>query len=441
MTDPGSCGGTTPGETFAEQAERADSRELITWLAAWRARSGLSQAETARRMHTSQSTVARLETHRHDAQLSTLARYVEALGLSLAFVLADGQTQPQIWDSRELITWLAAWRARSGLSQAETARRMHTSQAAVARLETHQHDAQLSTLARYVEALGLSLAFVLADAQTQATVWKSAGKPEAPDHEAHPDEGNVLRKAPPIIRPGRKPKGSVPLVVAEMPEHPDPNHVLTWRQRKVLQVIRDSVQRRGYPPSMREIGEAVGLTSTSSVSYQLSTLQSKGYLRRDAGRPRTVEVRLPGHPAIRPEAEEPEETRLALDIASQDAAYVPWVGRIAAGGPILAEESIEDIFPLPKQLVGNGTLFLLRVTGDSMINAAIADGDWVVVRQQPDSDNGDIVAAMIDGEATVKTLKRSDGHVWLMPHNPAYTPIPGDDATILGKIVAVLRRV
>jgi repressor LexA len=225
-----------------------------------------------------------------------------------------------------------------------------------------------------------------------------------------------------------------------MPEQPDPNHVLTWRQRKVLQVIRDSVQRRGYPPSMREIGEAVGLTSTSSVSYQLSTLQSKGYLRRDAGRPRTVEVRLPGHPAVRPEAEELEEPA-ALDIPSQEAAYVPLIGRIAAGGPILAEEAIEDIFPLPKQLVGNGTLFLLKVVGDSMINAAIADGDWVVVRQQPVAENGDIVAAMIDGEATVKTFKRADDHIWLMPHNPAYTPIPGDDATILGKIVTVLRRV
>jgi len=240
-------------------------------------------------------------------------------------------------------------------------------------------------------------------------------------------------------KPGRKPKGSVPLVVAEVPDHPDPNHVLTWRQRKVLQVIRDSVQKRGYPPSMREIGEAVGLTSTSSVSYQLSTLQSKGYLRRDAGRPRTVEVRLPGHPAVRPDAEEQEKP--ALDIASQDAAYVPLIGRIAAGGPILAEEAIEDIFPLPKQLVGSGTLFLLKVVGDSMRDAAITDGDWVVVRQQPVADNGDIVAAMIDGEATVKTFKRADNHIWLMPHNSAFTPILGDDATVLGKIVAVLRRV
>ena len=245
-------------------------------------------------------------------------------------------------------------------------------------------------------------------------------------------------------RPGRKPKGTVPLVVAEMPEQPDPNHVLTWRQRKVLQVIRDSVQRRGYPPSMREIGEAVGLTSTSSVSYQLSTLQRKGYLHRDVGRPRTVEVRLPGHPAVRPEPNSGGDAELSgdgLDIVSQEATYVPLVGRIAAGVPVLAEQQVEDIFPLPRQLVGEGTLFMLKVAGDSMINAAIADGDWVVIRQQESAENGEIVAAMIDGEATVKTLKQSDGHVWLMPHNPAFTPILGDDATVLGKVVAVLRRV
>ncbi len=240
-------------------------------------------------------------------------------------------------------------------------------------------------------------------------------------------------------RPGRKPRGSVPVPASDLPDQPDPDHVLTWRQRKVLQVIRESVQRRGYPPSMREIGEAVGLTSTSSVSYQLSTLQNKGYLRRDAGRPRTVEVRLPGHPAVRPEPAFEDDS--AMDITSQEAAYVPVVGRIAAGGPILAEESIEDIFPLPRQLVGEGTLFLLKVVGDSMMNAGIVDGDWVVVRQQPVAENGDIIAAMIEGEATVKTFKRSGSHVWLMPHNPAYTPIPGDEAEILGRVVAVLRRV
>jgi repressor LexA len=261
--------------------------------------------------------------------------------------------------------------------------------------------------------------------------------------------------AEPVVRPkgrpGRKPKGSVPVVVPETPDKPDPDHVLTWRQRKVLQVIRESVQKRGYPPSMREIGEAVGLTSTSSVSYQLSTLQRKGYLHRDVGRPRTVEVRLPGHPAVRPDAgastnnstttEEEAITADGMDIPSQEARYVPLIGRIAAGGPILAEQQIEDIFPLPRQLVGEGNLFLLKVAGDSMINAAIASGDWVVVRQQETAENGEIVAAMIDGEATVKTFKRSDGHVWLIPHNPAYTPILGDEATILGKVVAVLRRV
>jgi repressor LexA len=257
-------------------------------------------------------------------------------------------------------------------------------------------------------------------------------------------DANPVEAPRPKGRPGRKPKGSVPVVIPDTPDKPDPDHVLTWRQRKVLQVIRESVQKRGYPPSMREIGEAVGLTSTSSVSYQLSTLQKKGYLHRDVGRPRTVEVRLPGHPAVRPEPGREEEVTAdipGIDIPSQEAIYVPLVGRIAAGGPILAEQSVEDVFPLPRQLVGEGTLFLLKVVGDSMVNAAIADGDWVVIRQQPVAENGDIVAAMIDGEATVKTFKRSAEHVWLMPHNPAYTPIPGDEAEILGKVVAVLRRV
>src|ERR1700752_1646780 len=171
--------------------------------------------------------------------------------------------------------------------------------------------------------------------------------------------GPEITDAPvrPKGRPGRKPKGSVPVVIPETPDKPDPDHVLTWRQRKVLQVIRDSVQKRGYPPSMREIGEAVGLTSTSSVSYQLSTLQRKGYLHRDVGRPRTVEVRLPGSPAIRPEQNRELDARPApaadgMDIPSQEPTYVPLVGRIAAGTPVLAEEQVEDIFPVPRQLVG-----------------------------------------------------------------------------------------
>jgi repressor LexA len=226
--------------------------------------------------------------------------------------------------------------------------------------------------------------------------------------------------------------------VHEMPDPPQDETGLTQRQRMVLEVIRDSVRRRGYPPSMREIGEAVGLTSTSSVSHQLRTLQSKGYLRRDPNRPRAVEVRIPGEQPVRPAAE-PDLAEEPMPSAAP--AYVPLVGRIAAGGPILAEEAIEDVFALPKQLVGEGTTFLLQVTGDSMIEAAIADGDWVVVRQQPVAENGDIVAAMIEGEATVKTLKHRDGGVWLMPHNPAYDPIPGEEATILGRVVAVLRKV
>src|SRR6267154_2558146 len=162
--------------------------------------------------------------------------------------------------------------------------------------------------------------------------------------------------ARPKGKPGRKPKGSVPTVVTEMPEHPDPDHVLTWRQRKVLQVIRESVQRRGYPPSMREIGEAVGLTSTSSVSYQLSTLQRKGYLHRDVGRPRTVEVRLPGHPAVRPEqavngAAEAEMPADGMDTASRGPPSGPLVGRSAAGVPTPAAQQVKDIFPPPRQLV------------------------------------------------------------------------------------------
>jgi len=228
--------------------------------------------------------------------------------------------------------------------------------------------------------------------------------------------------------PGRPPGSTV----REMPDGPADGSGLTARQRLILDVIRASVEHRGYPPSVREIGEAVGLLSTSSVAHQLTTLQKKGYLRRDPNRPRAVDVRMP-------EPEEPSTS--AEEIAAHPTpTYVPVVGRIAAGQPILAEQTVEQIFPLPRELVGDGTLFLLKVTGDSMIEAAIADGDWVVVRQQPVAENGDIVAAMIDGEATVKTFRRRDGHVWLIPHNPAYPPILADDATVLGRVVAVLRK-
>jgi repressor LexA len=220
---------------------------------------------------------------------------------------------------------------------------------------------------------------------------------------------------------------------------------LTPRQRLVLETIRSSVEQRGYPPSMREIGEAVGLTSPSSVKHQLTALERKGYLRRDPNRPRAIEVVHPddSRSIASWAGEAPADGFGEESLAPQDAAptpsYVPVVGRIAAGGPILAEQVVEDVFPLPRQLVGDGDLFLLKVQGDSMVEAAICDGDWVVVRRQPVAENGEIVAAMIDGEATVKTFKRTDGHVWLLPHNAAYAPIPGDDAQVLGRVVSVLR--
>ena len=221
-------------------------------------------------------------------------------------------------------------------------------------------------------------------------------------------------------------------LAAEVVDFPDAEpaagRVLTMRQHKILQVIRDSVERRGYPPSVREIGQAAGLKSPSSVAHQLKVLEKRGLLRRDPNRPRAVDIR-PMEDVMEESPQQPTPT------------YVPVVGRIAAGGPILAEQAIEDVFPLPRDLVGDGTLFLLRVVGDSMIEAAITDADWVVVRQQPVAENGDIVAAMIDGEATVKTFRRKDGHVWLMPHNAAYEPIPGDDAVILGRVVTVLRKI
>lgn len=241
--------------------------------------------------------------------------------------------------------------------------------------------------------------------------------------------------------------------IHQLPER-DTGDGLSARQRKVLEVIRTAVATRGYPPSLREIGELVGLTSPSSVAHQLSSLERKGYLRRDPNRPRAIEVISPDADAdavvadaadfggMRGGATADDE---ALDQTGSgddrpEASYVPVLGQIAAGVPITAEEVVDDVFPLPKQIVGEGSLFLLKVVGDSMIEAAICDGDWVVVHQQSHAENGDVVAAMLDDEATVKTFKRTDGHVWLLPHNPAFDPIDGDHATVLGKVTAVLRR-
>jgi repressor LexA len=230
------------------------------------------------------------------------------------------------------------------------------------------------------------------------------------------------------------------------PDGPTDADGLTLRQRRILQVIKDTVERRGYPPSIREMGDAVGLASSSSVAHQLKVLETKGFLRRDPNRPRALEVLLPTEDraatrqfSAQPHTPGADET--GIGDAFPEPVRVPVLGRIAAGGPILAEESIEDVFALPRQLIGEGTMFLLEVRGDSMIEAAICDGDWVVVRQQPTADNGDIVAALLDDEATVKTFKRTSGQVWLLPHNPAYDPIDGNHATILGKVVAVLRRI
>ena len=203
--------------------------------------------------------------------------------------------------------------------------------------------------------------------------------------------------------------------------------MLTARQREILTVIRDWAVRYGYSPSTRDIADAIGLASTSSVSRHLRALEDYGFLRRGRSMTRPVDVRMFLEPATR-------ETGDATTVG------VALLGAIAAGTPILAEETGEETLTLPRDLVGRGTLFCLRVQGDSMIDAAICDGDIVVVRQQPDAYNGDIVAAMIDEEATVKVFHRRRGHVLLEPRNPAYEPIDGDRATILGKVVSVLRR-
>ena len=227
--------------------------------------------------------------------------------------------------------------------------------------------------------------------------------------------------------------------VSAFPDGPADADGLTLRQRRILEVIKAPVDSRGYPPSIREMGDAVGLASSSSVAHQLKVLQLKGFLRRDPNRPRALEVLLPdaraaGRARKPATASEPGFDETGVGDAYPAPVHVPVLGRIAAGGPILAEEQIEDVFALPRQLVGEGTMFLLEVRGDSMIEAAICDGDWVVVRQQPTAVNGEIVAALLDNEATVKTFKRTDQQVWLLPHNPIYDPIDGNHATILGKV-------
>jgi repressor LexA len=204
---------------------------------------------------------------------------------------------------------------------------------------------------------------------------------------------------------------------------------LTPRQQQILEMISETVERRGYPPSVREIGDAVGLSSPSSVHSQLATLERGGFLRRDPSRPRAIEVRY--------------DTDTQLSRPRSGGRAVPVVGEIAAGAPIVAEERVEEVYSLPKEIVGDGTLFALRVRGESMLEAGVLPGDLVVIRQQPTVEQGEMCAAMIDGEATVKFFRRTrTGEVYLDPANAGYEPIPvpaDGEAAILGRVVSVLR--
>jgi repressor LexA len=209
---------------------------------------------------------------------------------------------------------------------------------------------------------------------------------------------------------------------------PEGKAELSARQLTILEFIKSSSDSQGYAPSMREIGDAAGLNSPASVKYQLDILEEKGFIRRDENRGRAMEVVLPEH--MSGESASTDKTR-----------FIPLVGSIAAGVPITADQQVEETLPLPESLVGKGDLFMLKVKGESMINAAICDGDYVVIRQQKDANNGEIVAAMIDGEATVKTFSRKSGHIWLLPANDDFAPIDGDNCEILGKVTAVLRSI
>lgn len=221
---------------------------------------------------------------------------------------------------------------------------------------------------------------------------------------------------------------------------------LTERQRNIIDAIQNSLALHGFPPSFREIGEAVGLRSPSSVKHQLRALEEKGILRISANKGRAIEIINDTVPAAKNASNTSQHYSQAVDVSlyETDAVInshdVPLVGRIAAGTPITAEQHIEDVMRLPERLTGTGNLFMLEVHGDSMIDAAICDGDYVVVREQHEAINGDIVAALLDNEATVKTFRNDNGHVWLIPHNPAYSPIDGSHATIMGKVVTVLRK-
>ena len=204
---------------------------------------------------------------------------------------------------------------------------------------------------------------------------------------------------------------------------------LTGKRREILDFIAAELRERGYPPSVREIGEAVGLTSSSTVHTHLTTLQRQGFLRRDPTKPRAIEVRY--------------DTNSGLAIERRPARHIPLVGTVAAGTDVLAEENIEELLPLPEDFTGEGQLFMLQVRGESMIDAGILDGDYVVVRQQQEADKGDVVVAGIPGgEATVKTFGRRGGKIVLTPANSTMSPMTfrPDEVELYGKVVTVLRR-
>ncbi len=211
------------------------------------------------------------------------------------------------------------------------------------------------------------------------------------------------------------------------------------RTRTIFDAVCAGIRDKGYPPSVREIAAAVGLSSSSTVKHHLDNLVSQGFLLRADGRSRAIEINPQFTPCNSAEEAAPVSGSENAEVVPLNHHSIPLVGQIAAGSPIDAQQHIEEVFTLPTRLTGDGELFMLKVHGESMIEAAICDGDWVVVRRQNVAELGEIVAAMIDGEATVKTLARRDGHIWLLPHNPVFDPIPGDNATILGKVVTVLR--
>ncbi len=216
------------------------------------------------------------------------------------------------------------------------------------------------------------------------------------------------------------------------------------RHRAILRVINEKLASSGFPPSVREIASAVGLASPSTVKHHLDALEADGFLVREPGLPRALDLtdRARTELGIAPSSQPSEKVvRIEVPVShvEEEGTAIPLVGRIAAGAPITAEQHVEDVFHLPTSMTGHGDLFMLEVSGESMVDAGIFDGDYVVIRSQNDARNGEFVAAMIDGEATVKELSITGGHVWLLPHNQDYSPIPGDEATILGKVVTDIR--